>query len=742
MPITTEDFHSSLYDLLRTKGYEPIPLDSKGKTSPFYPEADIFKFSFVKDGKKYGDVWATVDNALKLVLYYDDEVASSPTGDTAGAQVGDSWPSLLRHLKRWAQRRQLGFELKNKDHLVSDMQQREFMKKKERLGEGYYPMGKKASYNDAIPQVKIVIQHSKQLGEGEQRFRNVEKIFVENTEGERFAVPTKKPGLAKIYARHVAEGGTPYDERGRHLTTLIEEYSKMVGFMRATKSGEFTEAVQRVVEAGRDHFAMLRETLHKLISNRGYHNYFESWSPVLNEEQTDTGIATLFTKQQLDPRIESCIPILSKVAKLDETKPVKELDAWADEVIRETTSIDLSKEGPTPVMPGAGKNTRTSRERDREREKALSHYSKELAADHYGKELEKSDKGVAEGSDKLQGTPVVSLGDFDDKDYTKDRYGRRVPKKLKPDDPRVKFHKEPKKQGVTEMDNRTPSGDRREQRANSPEEIAKREKEQQADLTKVSPEMRKKLRLPEPKQGVKEGSKDKVHLKTPKHGLADHPGRNTGVGLRTFASTPEQDRCSKCNTLYKNHYQKQGVAEGDVIQGPWGRKPTFKPEVDGTGTSTADQEPTGLRQVLQDKYSRFDNVTITWKSSDQLDQEVDWDEGEELPPNLIGEFEVKFEEDSDEGYTMEVTDTWSVKSKNFNGRAPYELKRTARISAEMESLDPQQKKAGQLGPTEKAKNISPVLGSPQHEHPFDGKLVGASESADLELKRLKALIDK
>jgi hypothetical protein len=61
-------------------------------------------------------------------------------------------------------------------------------------------------------------------------------------------------------------------------------------------------------------------------------------------------------------------------------------------------------------------------------------------------------------------------------------------------------------------------------------------------------------------QGVAEGSSDKVHLKTPKHGLADHPGRNTGVGLSTFAATSEQDRCPKCNSLYKNHYQKQGVA--------------------------------------------------------------------------------------------------------------------------------------------------------------------------------------
>ena len=59
------------------------------------------------------------------------------------------------------------------------------------------------------------------------------------------------------------------------------------------------------------------------------------------------------------------------------------------------------------------------------------------------------------------------------------------------------------------MDNRTPSGDRREQRANSPEAKAQREKEQQERLKKVSPEMRKKLGLPEPKeQGVAEGMND------------------------------------------------------------------------------------------------------------------------------------------------------------------------------------------------------------------------------------------
>ena len=62
-------------------------------------------------------------------------------------------------------------------------------------------------------------------------------------------------------------------------------------------------------------------------------------------------------------------------------------------------------------------------------------------------------------------------------------------------------------EGLSEMDNRTLSGDRREQRASSPEEKARREKEQQERLKQLSPEMRKKLRLPEPKEkGVAEGT--------------------------------------------------------------------------------------------------------------------------------------------------------------------------------------------------------------------------------------------
>jgi Protein of unknwon function (DUF3008) len=202
------------------------------------------------------------------------------------------------------------------------------------LAEGYYPMGKKASYTDAVPSVKIVIQHSRQIEEGEQRFRNIAKIFLENTNGERILAPTIKPGIARIYARHLAEGGLPHNERWNHIGALVEEYTKMAGFVRATRSNQFKESAQKLVQEGLNHYSNLRETLNKLTTHRGYNEYFESWTPVLTEEsESDTTLNELFVQEKLDPRIECVMPILSKLHKrVTEMSEVSALAEWADEI--------------------------------------------------------------------------------------------------------------------------------------------------------------------------------------------------------------------------------------------------------------------------------------------------------------------------------------------------------------------------------------------------------------------------
>jgi len=341
MPIQTDTINRSLYDLLTVRYDDVTPLDSEEKTTA-PEEADIFRFTFEKDGESYGKVYVTIDNSRNLVLYYGDEVEDSPDTNTSGTEFTDSWSGFRNMLKQWSQRKQLDFELKNKNHLAKDMAQRTYNKEKENLGESYYPMGKRGSYSDAVPNVKIIIQHTRQIGEGEQRYRNIDKIFVENTMGERFAVPSNKPGIAKVYARHIAEGGSPYDDRGRHITSLVEEYTKMAGFVRATKNKQFNESTNMLIQEGINHYQSLRETLSRMIGRRGYNAYFEAWQPILSEEITEeTNLNELFVQETIDPRIESVMPILSKLyKKVSEMKEINQLEEWADSIINEYAEND------------------------------------------------------------------------------------------------------------------------------------------------------------------------------------------------------------------------------------------------------------------------------------------------------------------------------------------------------------------------------------------------------------------
>jgi hypothetical protein len=336
----TETFNSELYDLLKVRGYKPVPLNSQNQRVGASQQADVMEFTFVKDGDDYGKAWISVDDASNLKIYFDDEQQDSSDTKTPGVDYDDTWTGLLKHLKSWAQRRQLSFELTNKDRLGDDMRQRDYYKMKEKLGEGYHPMGKKASYNDAVPNVKIILQHNRALEEGEQRYRNVSRIFLENQDGERFLAPTTRPGIARVYARHIAEGGVPNDERWNHLKTVCEDYSKMAGFARATRNGEFNESAQELVNEGINHYNNLRETLHKLTGHRGYHAYFESWTPTLMEGEGED-LSEMFMSMSLDPRIESAMPILSRLKKpVTEMEEVDTLAEWADDIISEKLEMD------------------------------------------------------------------------------------------------------------------------------------------------------------------------------------------------------------------------------------------------------------------------------------------------------------------------------------------------------------------------------------------------------------------
>jgi hypothetical protein len=90
-----------------------------------------------------------------------------------------------------------------------------------------------------------------------------------------------------------------------------------------------------------NHYNSLRETLHKLAGHRGYQAYFETWTPTLMEDELDESINELFVQEMVDPRIESAMPILSRLKKpVTEMEEVDSLAEWADSVINEKLELD------------------------------------------------------------------------------------------------------------------------------------------------------------------------------------------------------------------------------------------------------------------------------------------------------------------------------------------------------------------------------------------------------------------
>jgi len=331
MPIKEEALQDELYNFLKTHGLKPVRLTSDGKIVALSKLADVFKFSFIMDDTNYGLVYAAIIGK-DVVLWAGDDVYGSPNHSK-----GDDLPfnKVSNYIKNWAHDHQLGFERDDIENLEDEMAKRQETKK---INEGYHPLGRKASYNDSVPNVKIKIQHSKNMEEGMQRFRNVERIYLENVEGERFLLDTKRPGLARVYARHIAEGGKVNDDRWNHIHSLVEEYTNMAGFVRATRNGQFNESTQSLVNEGTNHYLNIRETLHKLAGKKGYNTYFENWTPTLNEDMGigQPDLAEMFMSSSIDPRIERAMPILLKIhkasGKIDE---ITELEEWSNTIISE-----------------------------------------------------------------------------------------------------------------------------------------------------------------------------------------------------------------------------------------------------------------------------------------------------------------------------------------------------------------------------------------------------------------------
>jgi hypothetical protein len=318
-----------IYDLLVSRNFDPSALDLMGKsTDP--AEADLFSFEYKTPNKNYGTVVILVDSEKNLEFYFGDNL-----GKTIDAEDKQDWYDFLYTVRMLAKRNLLTFSLNNMNKLKYNMKTMAAVTEGKLL-EGYYGTSK-TSYSDQPKKTKLVIKHSRPLGDGEQRFRNIQSLFVETDEGERFKLPFINITGGKAMARHVAEGGNPYDAFGQYIAEMMTELATLGRFSRATRNSNYGDDAQALVEQAVAHYNDLKRKAKRMISKRGYREEFDNFNPmaVTEVEETVNAVREIFVQQTLDSRVEEALPILARIQDTN-MKEINEFEDWANNVIEGT----------------------------------------------------------------------------------------------------------------------------------------------------------------------------------------------------------------------------------------------------------------------------------------------------------------------------------------------------------------------------------------------------------------------
>ena len=321
-----------LFDLLVTRGFDPEMLDSTGKAAPTAEDAEIYSFEFVSSGgTNHGTVVVMLGDDKNLELFSGDNV-----GRGMDSEDKTEWYEFQHQLKNFATKNFMTFGSQNINRLKYSMQGQAALK--EGLFESWNGT-KNVSWNGGPDSVRLMIRHKRPMGVNEARFRQVESLFLETAEGERYKLPFRNLAGGRAMVEHVRQGGRPYDMRGQHIANMVEELNVLSRFRRASQGRVFEgDTANLVTETNAYHTTMSR-TLKGLSSARGYNTYFESWNPadITEQDVIIEDIKTLFVQETIDSRIEQALPLLARIQQQGTAmKEANIFETWANNLLEGT----------------------------------------------------------------------------------------------------------------------------------------------------------------------------------------------------------------------------------------------------------------------------------------------------------------------------------------------------------------------------------------------------------------------
>ena len=292
--------------------------DDEGKITTDPAASRFYDFKFDVDGNTLGSVSVALFDDRLSVMYNQDI-----TADSSDSEI-ENWYAFLRDLRKFSKRRLLGFETRDISKSNLDRRDYKFLAQDTQVVESRMYGSHKKSYEN-VGNARLRVNHSRSINTESRvgRTQHIDSIFIESPQGERFKYPHRHLKGARAMARHISEGGTPYDDFGKHIIQLSEELNKLSRFNRhVRRSGVVAEGLTDYVKAANIRVRDIRKQLDTVFTESGYKRVIGSYEQVIVEdvpEDVEVNWIDQLTIKQFNEELRDIIPYVYRLVQEQNT---------------------------------------------------------------------------------------------------------------------------------------------------------------------------------------------------------------------------------------------------------------------------------------------------------------------------------------------------------------------------------------------------------------------------------------
>ena len=310
--------------------------DENGAATADPQGAVFFEFEFAEDMDTFGSVSISLADGENMKVYYNRDLVNKIDEDSR-----NEWYAFLKELKDFAVEHQLGFDVRDitKNNLTKqDYENLADTNKTVNTGEMSEELARitklagvekapvaegltgtsKSSFEN-LEKTRLIIRHKGKVDETVPgaRSRQIQSLYIENEDGERFKYPLTHLAGARAMQRHVANGGRPHDEFGQHIIATSEDIAKLNSFSRyVTNKDQLNDNAGDIIEQTKMKLENLRGYMKNLSKQSHYETAskdFKTSEEQILDDETVNKLREKFTMKNLDARVEDALPIINKI---------------------------------------------------------------------------------------------------------------------------------------------------------------------------------------------------------------------------------------------------------------------------------------------------------------------------------------------------------------------------------------------------------------------------------------------